>query len=1070
MPLLVPLHSSSCERQFQFQFQPLSFMITLLRLFTVGTLLSFLGSALFAQPYSFTRIAGSPQPHGYADGAGSNARFNQPFSVAVDSVGNVYVTDYQNHVLRKITPAGVVSTLAGRHGTSGWADGTGAEARFNGAADIAIDSAGNLWVADSGNHVIRKVSATGATTTFAGEPGVPGSSNGTGFNAHFRYPSGIAVDPSGNIYVTDRGNQIIRKITPAGVVSTLAGRIGIGGSIDGTGSNATFDGLGGMTIDTAGNLYVVDTHAHIVRKVTPDGVVSTIAGTRGVSGSANGNGTAASFHTPMSIAAGANGTVYVADMGNNLIRRIATSLEVSTVAGRLEHGNRDGTGTDAQFYTPVGVAVDSAGNVYVADLYNHSIRKISAAGVVSGFAGSGGTGGVEDGKRLNARLRRPHNVTLAPNGYLYITDGGNSAIRMVSPAGIVSTAAGTPGAFGASDGIGTQALLGAVYGITAAPDGTIYFTDAHYNTIRKLAPNGSVTTIAGSPSAPPTAADGTAQMARFNFPAGLALDAAGNLYIADCYNHTIRKMTPDGMVSTVAGVAKAEGSADGVGSAARFKWPTGLVAQADGTLYVTDWGNHTIRRVAADGMVTTIAGAAGLSGATDGAARDARFNSPAGIARDNKGFLYICEAGGVTIRRLSADGDVTTIGGVAGKWGNEEGTGSEARFLYPQGITAGPDGSLYVVDHFNDAVFRASPATTPLITAAPKSLALRAGNSGTLSVSASGGGLQYQWFRNGIAVAGATNQTLTLERVQAAQAGDYTVTVTNAIGASTSTTATVALTTSTDLGRISNLSIRSRAGVDADMLTVGFVVGGTGTSGEKALLIRAVGPTLAVFQVPGFLVDPTLDVIGVSGSIAKNDNWAGDPQIANVSTQVQAFAFSSPTSADAAVFGTEFGSSRYSAQIAGKAGTSGVALAEIYDALAGPYTLSTPRLINVSARTQAGRGADILTVGFVIAGSTAKNVLVRAIGPTLAAFGLSGTLSDPKLELYEGSVRIFENDDWGGSTALSDAFTATGAFGLNRTSRDAALMVTLTPGQYTAQVSGLDGGTGMALVEVYELP
>jgi hypothetical protein len=252
-------------------------------------------------PYTFTTLAGTAGMQGAADGTGSAAQFYNPAGTAVDSIGNVYVTDLYNHVIRKITSGGVVTTFVGLAGTYGSADGTGSAARFHNPFEIAVDSAGNLYVSDELNHTIRKITSAGVVTTLAGSVGSPGSADGTGSAAQFNTPVGVAVDGLGNIYVADFGNSTIRMVTPAGVVTTLAGTAGSPGSADGTGSLALFNQPYGVAVDTGGNVYVGDTYNHTIRKITSGGVVTTLAGLAGSPGSADGTGSAARFNHPTSL-------------------------------------------------------------------------------------------------------------------------------------------------------------------------------------------------------------------------------------------------------------------------------------------------------------------------------------------------------------------------------------------------------------------------------------------------------------------------------------------------------------------------------------------------------------------------------------------------------------------------------------------------------------------------------------------------------------------------------------------------------------------------------------------------
>ena len=330
-----------------------------------------------SQPLSINTLAGNAS-QGSADGFGSDAQFNLPVSVTVDSAGNIYVADTLNSTIRKITPVGAVRTFAGFAGNFGSADGVGTNAQFYGPQGIAADSAGFLYVADTANATIRKISPEGTVSLFAGSAGNFNSFDGAGANANFYRPEGLAVDGAGNVYVADAWNHTIRKITPAGAVSTLAGLAGNFGSADGTNSKARFNRPAAIALDSETNLFVTDFLNHTIRKITPGGTVSTIAGLAGVWGSADGTNSAARFFQPQGIHPADSATLFVVDSGNQTLRKISasgTNWVVSTVAGLSgSAGNADGTGPAAQFYFPAGVALDSAGYLYLADSANNAIR------------------------------------------------------------------------------------------------------------------------------------------------------------------------------------------------------------------------------------------------------------------------------------------------------------------------------------------------------------------------------------------------------------------------------------------------------------------------------------------------------------------------------------------------------------------------------------------------------------------------------------------------------------------------------------------------------------------------
>jgi hypothetical protein len=674
-------------------------------------------------------LAGNTGGAGNADATESVARFNFQYAVpgdsfvnryrdaygqgaiAVDAGGNVLIADSGNHTVRQINPAGVVTTVAGKAGVAGSIDGAGSDARFHNPTGIAIDGNGNAYIADSGNQVIRKISPGGTVSTFAGTAGVVGSSDGSGAAASFHleveeypatsldlFPSGrgaLTVDGNGNVFVADCGNSTIRKITPAGMVSTLAGTAGVAGESDGTGAAATFACPSGVTTDKAGNVYVADSEIYnpqsntligaTIRLVTPSGAVTTLAGTPGTVGTGDGVGAAASFGLPTGVASDGLGNIYVADNYGDTIRRISPGGMVSTFAGSADSpGSVDGTGADARFNAPSSLASDGTGNIYSVDVGNNAVRVITPAGVVTTLAGAAAVTGAVDGDGSGAVFNSPVGVTSDSAGNLYVADSGNNLIRKVTLAGTVSTFAGTAGHSGSSDG--TAATFFNPTGVTTDAAGNVYVADSYNQAIRKITSAGVVSTIAGNPtpggpsmggSADGTGSNATFQLSVIPFPSptslnvptchgGVAADATGNLYVADCGNDTIRKITASGVVTTLAGVAGAAGSADGTGPGAHFSNPTGVATDGAGNIYVADAGNNTIRKITPGGVVTTLAGTAGITGSADGTGATASFNDPESVTVDDLGDVYVADTGNSTVRKITTAGVVTTVLGVPG--------------------------------------------------------------------------------------------------------------------------------------------------------------------------------------------------------------------------------------------------------------------------------------------------------------------------------------------------------------------------------------------------------------------
>ena len=466
--------------------------------------------SIYTQAYTFSTLAGNPTI-GNADGIGSNARFFYPFGIALDQYGNLYVGDSRNYTVRKVTAAGVVSTLAGFPGSPGSVDGTNSSARFSSLFGVAVDRNGNVYVCD-GNNTIRELKPVGASwvvSTIAGLAGTSGTNDGAGTNALFNGPEGIAVDTNGNLYVADGGNATIREITRMGsnwVVSTISGQAGNPGNVNGTGTNAQYSDPIGLALDNSGNLFVVDEGNDAIRELSligTDWVATSVAG--GTFGSRDGLNGQAQFYSPKGIAVDSADNLYVGDSLNNTVRKVSPlgpDWLVTTLAGSADgcsSCSADGTGTNAQFQEPCGVAVDPVGNVFVTDFYNNSIRSITSGGVVSTLAGTAHTSGSTDGTGSSALFFYPQDLVVDKSGNVYVGDRQNYTIRKVTAAGVVSTVAGLAGFFGTNDGTGSNARFGAPNGLAVDGSDNVYVADsvnqANGSSIQKITPGGVVTTI-----------------------------------------------------------------------------------------------------------------------------------------------------------------------------------------------------------------------------------------------------------------------------------------------------------------------------------------------------------------------------------------------------------------------------------------------------------------------------------------------------------------------------------------------------------------------------------------------
>ena len=636
-------------------------------------------------------------PGAYDSATPSTARFTAPYGVATDSSGNVYVADTSNNTIRKITPAGAVSTLAGTPGQAGSTDGTGAAALFRKPRGIAVDSNGNVYVADTLNETIRKITSAGVVTTLASTAGQGGSTDGTGAAAAFNGPWGLAVDASGNVYVADTNNDTIRKVTATGVVTTIAGSAGQEGYGNGSGSAARFAGPEGLALNpSTGAIMVVDTYNAALRQVTTAGVVTTV-----VQGA---------FAQAMADAVDNQGNTYVSDSLSNLIYKVSSSGTVTTYVGSSHVlGTTNGSLATATFYSPAGLALDSAGDLFVADsgdsqsgggthygvqggvaLFDQyqgsDIREITAAGQVSTLAGSIAQTGSGNGTAAAARFFGPYGMAFDPSGNAYVADSQNDTIRKLA-GGAVSTFAGTPGNYAEADGVGSAASFGTPSAMAADASGNLYVTDTGLGTVRKISTAGSVSTLAGQGKAGLTLSQ----------PSGITVDASGNVYVADTLNHCIHEILPAGTASTYAGTC---GSGASV-----LSQPSALGVDSSGNIYVADAGNDTIEKISS-GTVSTLAGTVGKAGSANGTGTAATFSSPQGIAVDSAGDVYVADTQNSLIRKITSAGVVTTVVGTTGVASFLPGAATSGLIAYPKQLAINGQ-TLYITT--DNAVVAVTP-------------------------------------------------------------------------------------------------------------------------------------------------------------------------------------------------------------------------------------------------------------------------------------------------------------------------------------------------------------------------
>jgi uncharacterized protein (TIGR03437 family) len=649
------------------------------------------------------------------------------WSPALDSQGNLYFADSYNNIVVRLSPNGKLVLVAGNSHAGFSGDGGPANAAaLNFPTGVAVDSAGNLYIADAGNYRIRKVSG-GTITTVAGNGGAGFSGDGgPATSAAFNRPIAVALDGAGNLYIADEYNRRIRKVS-AGTITTVAGGGNQGLGDGGPATSASLFDPSGIAVDSAGNLYIADTYNQRIRKVS-GGNITTVAGNGNLGFSGDGGpATNASLNDPEGVAVDSAGNLYIADFGNNRIREVSGGIITTVVgSGNLGFSGDGGSAASASLNGPDGVAVDAAGELFIADFANERIRKVSG-GVITTVAGTGGgTFWGDGGTATSAELLSTADVVVDATGNLYIADPGNNRVRKVS-GGMITTVAGNGIAgFSGDGGLAASASLNLPQGVAVDSAGNLDIADCYNDRIRKVS-GGTITTVAGSANGGFSGDGGPATSALLACPSGVAIDSAGNLYIADSWNSRIRKVS-GGTITTIAGNGIVGFSGDGgPATSASLNLPVGVAVDSAGNLYISDRGNFRIRKVSG-GIITTVAGNGvwGFSG-DGGPATNASLAGPNGVAVDSAGNLYIADFGNNRVREVSG-GTITTVAGngYTGFWG-DGGPAIGAALNSPEGVAVDLAGNLYIADTDNNrirevlaapAVFQVSPTTLTLSTTA----------------------------------------------------------------------------------------------------------------------------------------------------------------------------------------------------------------------------------------------------------------------------------------------------------------------------------------------------------------
>ncbi len=968
-----------------------------------------------------TTVAGNGSG-GYSGDGGpaTNASLYYPEGAAFDAAGNLFIADFVNNRIRKVTTNGIITTVAGNGSTGYSGDGVAATNATIRPAGVALDASGNLFIADWNNNRVRKVDTNGIITTVAGN-GSPGYSGdgGPATSASLAYVEAVDVDGSGNLFIADTDNNRIRKVDTNGIITTVAGKgPAVYGSYSGDGgpaTNASLNAPYGVAVDATGNLFIADMDNNRIRKVDTNGIITTVAGNGSLDYSGDGGlATNACLDAPYGVAVDAFGNLFFADSSNDRIRKVDSFGIITTVAGNDNWGysGDGGMATNATLNLPSGVALDSTGNLFLADLGNERVREVvlfasnptltlnnvgpynegnysivitgpdgsvtssnvtltvlsppiivsqpqslavlggapasfgvsvvgttpfhfqwqkngvnltddgnlsgsatnnlfvtaaatndaggytviitnvwgsvtsSAAslvvmmpaepadqtvmaggtatftvavagagpftfqwqlngtnlpdGIITTVAGNGTNAFSGDGGPATNASVHPFSVFLDISGNLFIT-GSSNRIRKVSVNGVITTVAGNgTNSYSGDGGPATNASLSSSGSTVTDPSGNLFIADYNNNRIRKVDTNGIITTVAGNGTNSYSGDGGPATNASLNHPYGITFDNLGNLYIADFLNNRVRKMDTNGMINTVAGNGTGSYSGDGgTATNASLNHPFGVALDAFGNLFISDSLNFRVRKVDINGIITTVAGN-GINGYSGdgGAATNAKLYFPYGVALDASGNLFIADDINSRIRKVSIDGMITTVAGNGSSGYSSDGGAATNTSLYqPLGVAVDTFGNLFIADTSNNrvrkvALFASYPtlalnnvtardagnysviittpygsftssivtltvaSSPPIIVSQPQNLAVRYGTPASFGVSVIGTvPFHFQWQKNGANLAddgnlsGSTTTNLLLNATATNDVGDYTVIITNMWGSVTSSVA-----------------------------------------------------------------------------------------------------------------------------------------------------------------------------------------------------------------------------------------------------------------------------------------
>jgi streptogramin lyase len=1037
-----------------------------------------------------------------SNGTATNLNLGKCNGIAINNSNTSYVLDYVRKYILCITQSGTIATRG--------LPGFGLPGFGSSPQRIAIDSNGNSYTTDNVDNVIRKIAVDGTVTIIAGNLGVIGANDGTGASATFNSPVGITIDSNGNLYVADYGNKLIRKIDTLYNVTTVAGIAGISGYTDGPINQATFTSPIGITIDTNYNIYVCESLSNTIRKITTAGIVSTYAGKSQSAGALDGVGVAARFNNPQDLTVDSFGNLYVADSGNYLIREIDTAANVKSIAGKSGvSGSIDGSGISAGFAFLTGISFNKTNGTLAVTEYNSasniSFVRLGIPAILTSITsqpksllvnpGSSATFAVNvtgqapftfqwfkngvpiPGATSNAYSITSAQLTDAASYYVTITNSqdietSSSAILSINSPPLITTqpisataTLGYPVMFSvnAIGGVNLQyqwylngkTITDATSNVYRIPSTTtsnvgLYTVSVSNQAGSSISSTANLvlnspyvfTTIAGSAGLS-GAIDAAGSLARFNRPTGICVDKNGNIFVSDTNNFAIRKITPSGFVSTYAGVLGMQGRQIGSTSVSNFYMPLGITLDATGNLYVID--ENAVKKITNGGSVLIFAGNSQVLSMVSGSNQyinisgiySITLNTPQAIALDNLGNYFVSAY-------------TTLNSGFSGVYKlSNTGLGS---LITPSLDAARLSG--IVTDSLNNVYICVNNVIDKISSSGVLTVFAGSGSAGSLD--GVGGAASFN-SPTGLAVDSNDN-------LYVADSGNNLIRLITPSGVVTTIGGTSALNPGSSDGAGSNASFYNPIGIAVDSSGAIYVADNYNNTIRKGVIQTVAQVAPVIITQPSSQATFVGSAVTLSAAFSSSGNttyqWYQNG-IAIPGANSNNYTVNSAKSTDTGIY------TLVATNSSGSVTTNPVAIA-VTDI---PKVTNSTQLVNVSCLQQLPKNG-MLTTGFILQGTQSSQVLIRVSGPALANFGVPNVMTDPTLKLYDSNQNVVaSNSGWAGNQNIATAANSVGAFAIQDTSsNDSAVLVNLQPGAYTVQGASASGQAGSLIIEVYQLP